>query len=84
MEPPSPPEPAPITAQVTVTGIRARMLRELAAVAGLPVECAVQDWATGKIVLPAENRPPVQWGVFEGPADLSERCDELLRERSGS
>lgn len=81
--PAPPPEPVPITALVTVTGVKAQLLRDLAAVSGRSPEELALEYAAGKIVLPGADLQPVQWVVFEGAEDLAERSDELLRQGLG-
>jgi len=81
--PAPPPEPAPITARVTVTGIEAQLLRDLAALSGRSPEELALEYATGKVVLPAVDRQPVDWAVFEGDGDLVERSEDLLRQGLG-
>ncbi|MBF9069631.1 hypothetical protein [Streptacidiphilus fuscans] len=78
----APPEPPTITAHVTVTGEAAELLRDLAAVAGRSPEELALEYATGKLVLPTTDQP-VEWAVFEGPTDLSERSEELLQQGMG-
>ncbi|MFJ5676334.1 hypothetical protein [Streptomyces sp. NPDC093097] len=81
----SPPESeSEITASVTVTGSRAALLRDLASILGRTPEALAIEWAAGALRLPSapvgETVPPDAWGLFDGPADLSSRTDELLRE----
>ena len=75
-----PPEPVPTTALCTVTGVKAQLLRDLAAVSGRSPEELGLEHAAGRIVLPEADRPPVEWTVFEGAEDLAERSGDLLRQ----
>ncbi|WP_431043972.1 hypothetical protein ACQUSR_20150 [Streptomyces sp. P1-3] len=85
------PEQAPaspeqqITASVTVTGAQAAILRDLAAVLGRTPESLALEWAAGALVIPStplgEDPDVPEWGLFDGPADLSARTDEYLGER---
>ncbi|MER0476840.1 hypothetical protein ABR737_00465 [Streptomyces sp. Edi2] len=84
----TPPEPdTEITASVTVTGSQAALLRDLAAVLGRTPEALAIEWAAGALRIPpasvGETVPPDDWGLFDGPADLSAHAHELLREELG-
>ncbi|MBA4863262.1 hypothetical protein H1V43_18105 [Streptomyces sp. PSKA54] len=79
-----PPHAAEITASVTVAGSQATLLRDLAAVLGRTPESLAIEWAAGALPLPSEStgedpRVP-EWGLFDGPPDLSVRADEHVRE----
>ncbi|MEV8328055.1 hypothetical protein [Kitasatospora sp. NPDC056731] len=66
---PEPPAQPPITASVTVSGVEAQILRDLAAVLGrTPEELAIEH-AAGVLPIPAE--PLVGWALFDGPPDLA-------------
>ncbi|MGP3949720.1 hypothetical protein [Streptomyces sp. 7N604] len=76
--PPHVPEDS-ITAQVTVSGAVADILRDLAAIDGRTPEEMVQEWVAGRVVIPAGPASAEDWELFDGPADLSARADEYLR-----
>jgi len=83
--PAPPPDQAPITAQVTVTGAEAALLRDLAAVTGRSPQDLALQYAAGALVLPPADRAPVEWAVFDdGPADLAGRSEELLHGLGGA
>ncbi|WP_455352673.1 hypothetical protein [Streptomyces sp. SYSU K217416] len=86
-QPAEPPQDEKITASVTVTGPRAAILRDLAAVLGRTPEELIEEWATGSLSIPSEpigEDPRVpEWGLFDGPADLAAHTDEYLREGFG-
>ncbi|MEV4739515.1 hypothetical protein [Streptomyces sp. NPDC049555] len=69
--PPTPSEPD-ITANVTVTGSRAALLRDLAAVLGRTPESLAIEWAAGSLVIPTatigETLGEDGWGLFDGPS----------------
>lgn len=71
----TPPPDQEITANVTVTGERAALLRDLAAVLGRTPEALAIEWAAGSLVLPwcpvGEDPRVPEWGMFDGPSDLS-------------
>jgi rhodanese-related sulfurtransferase len=69
----------PITAQVTVSGAIADILRDLAAIDGRTPEEMVQERVAGRVVIPAGPASAEDWELFDGPADLSARSDEYLR-----
>ncbi|WP_306317917.1 MULTISPECIES: hypothetical protein [unclassified Streptomyces] len=79
-----PPQEEGISATVTVTGTRAAILRDLAAVLGRSPEELVAEWAGGTLVIPNEaigDDPRVpEWGLFDGPTDLAVSAEEQLRE----
>lgn len=84
-QPADTPNPAEheITANVTVTGPRAALIRDLAAVLGRTPEALAIGWAAGSLVLPETPVGEVvsadEWGLFNGPTDLAARTDEYLR-----
>jgi hypothetical protein len=54
-----PPEPVPITALVTVTGVKAQLLRDLAAASGRsPEELALEYRTMLERVRPGQRMPP--------------------------
>ncbi|MFC5723402.1 hypothetical protein ACFP1Z_24880 [Streptomyces gamaensis] len=66
-----------------MTGDVATALRELAAVEGrTPEELALQ-YAAGALTIPTEPIDARDWGIFDGPPDLSARAGEYLREEIG-
>ncbi|BFV54963.1 hypothetical protein KCMC57_up00670 [Kitasatospora sp. CMC57] len=89
MSPQSEPVPDPgqaqpsITASVTMSGVEAQILRDLAAVLGrTPEELAIEH-AAGLLPIPTEPLPPVDWALFDGPPDLATRADEWMHEGTG-
>ncbi|MEV6673956.1 hypothetical protein [Streptomyces sp. NPDC051162] len=82
-----PPAEQEITVGVTVTGTRAALLRDLAAVLGRTPEALAIEWAAGTLVIPSapigESFGEDYWGFFDGPTDLAARTDEYLREGLG-
>ncbi|MEN8651139.1 hypothetical protein ABCR94_10960 [Streptomyces sp. 21So2-11] len=86
-QPAEPPQDEQISANVTVSGSRASLLRDLAAVLGRTPEALIGEWATGSLTIPSEpigDDPRVpEWGLFDGAADLAARTDEHLREGFG-
>lgn len=60
----------PVTTSVALTNDEAALLRDLAAVAGRPLESLVADFVAGRIVLPPSERPTIDWALFDGPGDL--------------
>ncbi|MEV8328063.1 hypothetical protein [Kitasatospora sp. NPDC056731] len=78
---PEPPAQPPITASVTVSGVEAQILRDLAAVLGrTPEELAIEH-AAG--LLPIPTKPLVDWALFDGPPDLAASADEWMHEGTG-
>jgi hypothetical protein len=76
-----------ITARVTVTGSQAALLRDLSAVLGRTPESLAVEWAAGALIIPSEptgedTRVP-DWGLFDGPSELSAHVDEHLVARFG-
>ncbi|MGW1838523.1 hypothetical protein [Streptomyces sp. BBFR2] len=73
-----------IIAGAAVTSSRAALLRDLAAVLGRTPEALAAEWAAGTLPVPTtpvgDQVPPARWGLFDGPADLSARTGEYLRE----
>lgn len=82
-----PPPQDEITARVTVTGSQAALLRDLSAVLGRTPESLTIEWAAGALPIPSEptsEDPRVpDWGLFDGPSELSARVDEYLGARFG-
>jgi hypothetical protein len=78
---PSPDEPQPIQAHVTVSGAMAGILRDLAALDGRSPEALAIEWAAGKLVIPEGTVGDAvdDWGLFDGPPDLASRVHEYLR-----
>ncbi|MFC0601191.1 hypothetical protein [Streptomyces palmae] len=78
------PEESAITAQVTVTGGHAVLIRDLAAVLGRTPEALAVEWAAGALTVPAgtvgDSLRPGDWGLFDGAEDLAQRTDEYLSE----
>ncbi|MGW6915350.1 hypothetical protein ACWGB8_16265 [Kitasatospora sp. NPDC054939] len=80
------PDARPITAQVTVAGREAAMLRELAHVLGRPAEALALEYAVGSLKLPTTaigGSEFADWALFDGPPDLASRADEHLAEGFG-
>ncbi|MGW2398126.1 hypothetical protein ACWCYY_16420 [Kitasatospora sp. NPDC001664] len=76
----------PITAQVTVTGPDAAVLRELAAVLGRPAEVLALEYTTGTVKLPTTTIGESEfadWALFDGPEDLASTVDQQLAEGFG-
>lgn len=73
-----------IIAGTAVTSSRAALLRDLAAVLDRTPETLTTEWAAGTLPIPTtpigDQLPPTQWGLFDGPTDLSARTREHLRE----
>ncbi|MBO1415897.1 hypothetical protein [Streptomyces sp. FH025] len=68
---------------VTVSGLKAQILRDLAAVLGrTPEELAIEH-AAGIRPIPTEPLPLVDWALFDGPPDLAAGADDWLREGTG-
>ncbi|MFE2728754.1 hypothetical protein [Kitasatospora sp. NPDC059327] len=85
-QPPATPQERPITAQVTVSGLEAAVLRELAAVLGRPAEALALEYAAGTLKLPTTTIGESEfadWALFDGPPDLAAHTDEYLAEGFG-
>ncbi|MER6366746.1 hypothetical protein [Kitasatospora sp. NPDC001527] len=79
---PDPARPQPsITASVTVSGVEAQILRDLAAVLGRSPEELAIEHAAGVLPIPAE--PLADWGLFDGPPDLAAGAGDWLHEGTG-
>ncbi|MFI9332655.1 hypothetical protein ACIGZJ_34620 [Kitasatospora sp. NPDC052868] len=84
-EPPRP-QVRPITAQVTVTGLEAAVLCELAGVLGRSPEALALEYAAGTLKLPTSSIGESEfadWALFDGPPDLATHADEHLAEGFG-
>ncbi|GAB2734229.1 hypothetical protein [Kitasatospora kifunensis] len=78
---PQEPQVPPITAQVTVAGPEAAVLRELAAALGRPAEALALDYAAGTLKLPTTTIGEsafADWTLFDGPPDLAAHADDYL------
>ncbi len=85
-QPPAVPPERPITAQVTVGGLEAAVLRELAAVLGRPAEALALEYAAGTLKLPTTTIGESEfadWTLFDGPPDLAAHANEYLAEGFG-
>ncbi|MFD4400029.1 hypothetical protein [Kitasatospora sp. NPDC058478] len=80
-EPAPEPPPPPITASVTVSGVEAQILRDLAAVLGRTPEELATEHAAGLLPIPA--KPLVDRALFDGPPDLAAGADEWMHEGTG-